>query len=402
MKIAPLLTAVSALASLCACAVHPDKIPDHTLFGDDEAKITAEGETLRFAVIGNVRGPVPGLDRAGGGISYDGVPEAMIADLRAKVDAKELDYITLMGDTVRGSSDAEWKAFDGRWREVLDGETLPLTEGYRVPVVPVAGDLEYRADKDLAGMEGAFPGVGVDIGFNRVATWYAFDVRVQDTVWRMVVLDSHKKLMGSRWNEQLYWIPRATEGRYDHILVFMHDPLVTLSPPTPRNAEGAPDELLETLEDNAALFKLRGVFAAEPHTTEIHLPDGKQGTAHFIAGGGGAPAEPLERWGNGDDIGKGDLALETMFDLALQKRVDRWAEDQEWPESAIEKAKGSGSWEGFTATYDPHHLPLFGYWLVELGGEGLTATWVAWEPGNTLKPSYAIEYVDGTGWGAKL
>ena len=44
----------------------------------------------------------------------------------------------------------------------------------------------------------------------------------------MIVLDSNKDRLGSRWNEQLYWIPEATEGRFDHVLVFMHDPVVHL------------------------------------------------------------------------------------------------------------------------------------------------------------------------------
>lgn len=396
--IASLLSA-SGLAALTACAVHPEKVADHRLYADDEQTIVSK-TPLSFAVVGNLRPPLPMLDRAAGSKGIDGVTDAITADLRRKVDSKEIQFVVLMGDSVRASSDKEWAIFDQTWREVLDGQTVPQSEGYRVPAVPVAGDMEFRTDKALQGMEGAFPGFGADIGFNRVASWYSFTARVNDANWRFVITDTHKDRLGSRWNEQLYWIPRAAEGRYDHILFFGHDPLVTLAPDTERNLDDGPGELITTLEDNAKLFKLRAVFSAEPHTTEVLLPSGRLGTAFFGAGGGGAPAEALERWGNAKDLGFGDIQLEPSFDLKLQKEVGKRAEAEGWPETALDKARGTGSWEGFTATYDPAYMPLYGYWLVTLDGDTMNATWYAWQPNGSFLPFYTLQLDDGS-WAAR-
>jgi hypothetical protein len=391
------LFAAATLAALTSCGVDADKIADHKLYADDEDTLTHEGESLQFAVVGNLRPPIPGVDQAGRKGPTDGVSQAIVADMRKRVDRQELDFVLLMGDSVRWGSTKEWGTFDGLFQEVLDGETIPNTEGYRVPVLPVAGDRDYAGDKALMGMEGAFPGYGVDIGFNRVASWLSFDVRVEDTVWRMLVLDSNHKDMGSRWNEQMYWIPRATEGRFDNMILFMHDPLLTLTEGTEMDAEGAPNELLQAVEDNGGFLKVRGVFSAEPHSTEVILPDGPLGTAFFTAGGGGAPGETQSRWGNAVDLGYGDIQLETRFDLALQGAFEKEAVRSSIPEDVLDHAKAKGEWEGFTGAYDAKYFSLYGYWLVEIKGEVLEATYRILLPDGTMQDLYTISYT-GESW----
>ena len=373
-----LLTTAAGLGMLCACAVHPHKIPDHAIYADEDDQLTSP-DTLQFAVVGNLGGEPTA---------------AMISDLRRKVDQKQLDFVLLMGDTVPRSTDKDWQAFDLAWREVLDGESIPTTEGYRVPALIVAGDQEYKLDKHLTGIEGAFPGTGLDIGYARVASWYHFDVRVEDEIWRFMVLDSGKQRMGSRWNEQMYWIPRATEGRYDNILLFMHDPVVSLGAETTSNLDGAPMELLETVEDSSGLLKVKAVFSAQAHTSELLLPDGNRGAAMFGAGGGGGGAEDLERWGNAVDLGYGDVQLEPLFDLKLQGDFDKVAQEQELSETVIEKAKATGSWEGFTGTYDADAFPLYGYWLVEITGEEMSATFRSYQGQDGFKDLYRIDFED--------
>jgi hypothetical protein len=373
-----LLVLTSGLLALSACAVNPHKIPDHAIYADEDDQLTSEG-TLQFAVVGNLGGEPT---------------SAMIADLRRKVDKKELDFVLLMGDAVAKSSDKDWQAFDLAWREVLDGESIPTTEGYRVPALIVAGDGEYKMDKHLTGIEGAFPGTGLDIGYARVASWYHFDVRVEDEIWRFLILDSGKRRMGSRWNEQMYWIPQATEGRYDNILMFMHDPVVSLGADTTSNLDGGPMELLEVVEDSSGLLKVKAVFSAQARTTELVLPDGNRGAAMFGAGGGGGGAEDLERWGNAVDLGYGDVQLEPMFDLKLQGDFDRVAAAEELPEAVIEKAKATGAWEGFTGTYDADAFPLHGYWLVEITGEDLSATFRSYQGESGFKDLYRIDFED--------
>ena len=379
---APLLASAAGLF-LVSCGVSQSKIPGHSLYADEEDQLTHTDSELQFAVVGNLE-------------SDTQVTKDLVGELRRRVDKKELDFVLLTGDSVPMSTTKTWQAFDQVWREVLDGDSIPTTEGYRVPVIAVTGDREYVGDKKLLGMEGTFPGYGTDIGYNRVASWYHFDVRVDDAIWRFLVVDSNKAKLGSRWNEQMYWIPRATEGRYDKLLVFMHHPPVTLAKDSESNADGAPNELIEAIEDNSGLMKLKAVFSGEPKTSEVLLPDGKLGTAFFSAGGGGAEAEELERWGNAHAHGFGDVQLEPFFDLKLQADFDEAAKDDGIPEAIIDKAKAKGTWEGFTAAYDPKYFPLYGYWMVSITGDDLAASYRMYDDGD-FKEVYRIDF-EGREW----
>ena len=110
----------------------------------------------------------------------------------------------------------------------------------------------------------------------------------------MLVLDSNKKKLGSRWQEQLQWIPKAVSGRYEHLLVFMHNSRVTMAGQEKMNKDGVALELEEAVEESAALMKLRAVFSAQSRASEIYLPDGRRGSAYVVAGGGGAPVQGAE------------------------------------------------------------------------------------------------------------
>ena len=112
------------------------------------------------------------------------------------------------------------------------------------------------------------------------------------------------------------------------------------------------------------------------------LPSGNLGAAMFTAGGGGSPAQTAERWGNAREHGYGDIQLEPLFDLKLQQQFDRVAQEQQFPEAIIDKAKGTGTWEGFTAAYDPKYFPLYGYFTVEITGEDLSVSYRSYEQGE--------------------
>ena len=178
----------------------------------------------------------------------------------------------------------------------------------------------------------------------------------------------------------------------------MHHPVVSLAPTAGRNEDGAPLELIEALEENLKLLRLRAVFSGDAHTSEVLLPDGRLGSAHISAGGGGGGAEALERWGNGRDVNMGDIQLEPIFDVKLQMSFDAQAQAQAFPETVVDKAKARGSWEGFTASYDPTYFPLYGFWTVTITGADLYAEFVAWQPDGSFEEIYRIDYVDGDGW----
>ncbi len=396
-----LLFPLFSTLSLVGCSVHADKIPDHELFSDDAATLVATQEELSFAVVGNVRQTIPGLDRLAKGTPDDAAPGRAVSGLSDMANRRQIGFVALMGDSVRWASDEEWLAFDKAFANTFAGQTQPEAEGYRVPVLPVTGDREHAGDKDLLGMEGAYPGYGADIGYGRVASWSSFDVEVGEGVWRFVVLDSNKKKLGSRWREQINWIPRAVRGSYDHLLVFMHHSRLTLARGADMNPDGVPQELIDEVEQHAPLLKLRAVFSAGAHASEFYLPEGRLGVGYVNAGGGGAPAQELERWGDGEPSGIPDLTsvqLEARYDLVLQQLAARRAEAEEWPSSVLDKAQAMGEWEGFTGAYDPSYLPTYGIWTVMLAGKDLRLGWNELLEDGTREERFQIRWVDGDGW----
>ncbi len=396
----------SPLLVASALAGTPDKIADHELVADDGGAVAAPG-AVGFAVLGNTRGPVPALDRVGGGIAHGAtVLSDIVADISRTVGTVGgPSFAVHTGDMVRAGTAKEWKAFDTAFAPLLLGETPVEGAPPRLKSVPVAGNCESEKDPRYSSFGSAFPNVGEDIGLNRVATWSHFDLRTADTRWRMIVLDSGKERLGSRWTEQLAWLSRAAEGDYDYALVFMHEGVLDLGgPELDMNHGGGPAELMETLEDAMGLMKVRGVFSAGHHTNQVVLPDGPFGSIHVGAGGGGAPAQLLRRWVAADAANRAqDVQLEPMFDLALLDALDRWNAEQALPDIVIDQAKAKGSYEGFTGGYDPKHFPIHGWWSVTLNGPTATLVFHHRRHDGQFAEIYKASFDPGNGWrGAKL
>ncbi len=355
---------------LVGCGIDPDKIAGHEIYATDGQLVQAP-RVLSFAVVGNTFGVLQEVDdeddREAGRVP---VTEKLVDDLAAQLRHERLGFLVLMGDQVPASTHGTWNTFDRALRNLIDGDTAPESPRIRMPVVPVVGEREFRGDRFLEGFGAAFPGVGANIGYNRVAGWYAFDCKVRDATWRFLVLDSNKKALGPRWKEQLYWIPRAVEnGDYDHLVVFMHHPLLSLVPEREANQEGAPAELLELVEDSIGLMKLRAVFLGHPGTSEAYMVGGRFGTLHLTAGGGGGMREDLQRWGHVRSAGIEATQLEPIFDMTLLNIFNERALEHSFPEVTIDAARAERSYEGFPGVYDSRVFPLHGYWWVEIRGQ---------------------------------
>jgi hypothetical protein len=381
-------------AVILGCGLQPKNLPTHRIVAKNAAEL-APVEDLRFGVLGNTRNAIPMLDGGKGNTTSDAAGGQVFGDLMWQNQQGALDFVVLMGDMVRASRDSEWQAFDHQWRDLLDGSTLPEMEGKRLPVVPVAGDRDSVLDERLRGFGATFPGHGADIGFNRVASWMLFDQTIGGSKWRFIVLDSNKDGLGSRWKEQLFWLPKAARGNYDHLLVFMHDARISLSSDVDMNPDGVPQELIEIIEQHAGLMKLRAVFSGSAHSSEIYLPEGRLGTAYVGAGGGGARASTLSRWGDGAPAGMEHMQLEPRFDLALQAVISQ-REDLE--ESVLDEARAEGEWEGFIGRYNSKYFPLFGYWMVDIQGDKLGLSFRLLNETGALKEVYAIDHAPKVGW----
>ncbi len=378
------------------CGVDPSRLAGHSLAADDGDELSAP-RPVTFGVVGNLRHPEEVKGRASHRAVHPGVADAITDDLAAAIDREDLAWVTLMGDDVPGAK--AWKAFDTRMRNLLQGTNLPDTHRKRIPAMPVAGEREYRGDRQLHAYEAAFPGVGVNIGYRRVASWYAFDVRLPKGRWRFLVLDTNKKALGPRWQEQLYWIPKAVEGDdYDSLVVFMHHPLQTLALDRQGNQEGAPGELLELVEDTIDVMKLHAVFSADPATSEVFQVGGRFGTLHVNAGGGGAGADTLVRWAVAEGKGAEPLRLEPIFDMAMLKAFNERARAKDFPEGVIDAARAERTWAGFPGQFDAKWFPLYGWWRITIRGGGLDATFRMYDLDGGFRDVYRVDYSVEDGW----
>lgn len=386
------------LSMLTAClGLNVNAVPTQDLYADD-GEVRKDPEAVRFAVVGNMRPAVP-TDASKSRVATPATEGFVVKDISDAVQREEIDFVVLLGNLVAASTTAEWKGFSRDWGMLLSGSELPQTGTVRTRTLPVAGSGDRGGDERLTGFGAAFPGVGADIGYNRVASWYFVDVQAKGATWRIVVLDSDKPALGSRWEEQMAWVPKvsADHDAYDAMLVFMNDPIYTLSKGVQADPGGAASELLGQLEDGAEIGSIKAVFAGNAGTSEVYLPSGKFGELYVVAGGGGAPADSLPRWGA---LAERDLKLEPIFDLALMREFDRYAAATGAPEAAKEKAHASGSFEGFTAEFDARYFPVQGWWSVTLEGTGAALSFRIVSADGTLKDVYTIQYSEKVGWKA--
>ena len=396
-----------ALASMVTIATPaiadvPDKIANHPILAEDGDVLRAS-EPLVFALIGNTRAPLTGPDIAAGASIHKGTRSAIVADIAqdSKLDQGPA-VVWMLGDHVRKAAGSEWKGVDKRLAAILDGATPPKGEEVKqLRALPVAGDHEGLGDDRYFGFGDMYPGVGADIGFGRVASWYHFDLQTADVTWRFMVVDPRQEALGSRWTEQIGWIERITKDpKFDYLIVVMHDPVYDLGGRIPlMNKGGGPLELIEHIEDAIGVQRLRAVISAGHHTNQVLMPDGPRGALHLGAGGAGPVQDDLKRWAPADDAGKAaEVSLEPIFDLALLDQMDRWHRDVGLPDVAIDEAKARGSFDGFTAAYNAKHFPVAGWWSMKVDGAVVVLDFHFRKPDGTFATIYRMQHQPGVGW----
>ncbi|MBN2799689.1 MAG: hypothetical protein JXX28_11130 [Deltaproteobacteria bacterium] len=375
-----LLTAVL----LTGCGIDPARIPAHHPFAQEGGAVQARA-SLSFAVVGSTRS-----------LHEQGETE-LIADLRAEAPMRDLALVVLTGGYVGRSTTGEWRALAGRWSDVIDSE-LGSNNRARRPVAALVGHAERAGDRGLEGFASSFPDMAQEIGHNRNASWYHFDVATQGTTWRLLFLDSDREALGSRWNEQLYWLPGALRGGgYDRLIVFLPQPWQTLALGAEADPGRGPSELLEIVDENTDLMKLVAVVQGGVASNELHLPTGPYGELSLVAGNGSVPARTLQRWGHTSGVGAQPLSLVPGFDLALLSALDRWDEAQPLGGGVLDAAKGRGSWEGFTAQIDGAAVPVRGWWTVTLDGDTASVGFRMREPAG-YRDLYTLGWTPSGGW----
>ena len=213
--------------------------------------------------------------------------------------------------------------------------------------------------------------------------------------WRVVVIDSNKKELGSRWREQVVWLKEAVRAPGEGLIVLLHESPLRRGKAV--DNEGV-SELMDLISEHAPLMSLRAVIGAGPANSQAFLPEGALGPIHVVAGGGGAPAETLER---GLKSRPSDPALAEAFERALDALVDDYASSDAPPsQKAIDEALGSGSFNGFARSMDGGALPTHGWWKLKLSNAGLMLAWRARTPRGELVERVRWAWSKDSGWQA--
>ena len=379
------LLIVSAMAG-------PKDLPAHRLVVANDG--TLELPAASFAIVGNTRPASPLLDK---GRAIDGdQSEAVIGDIIAQNIVAPMDFVVLTGDVVPQSTDGAWANFGGQFASLLDGSTPPPSPARRLPVLPVVGDRDCAKQSSCESLASVFPGFGVEIGYGRVATWQSFSIQIEEgRPWRVLVLDSNKKGLGSRWNEQRAWLAQAVSDPGQGLLIFIHDPLVSV---TKEKRAANTSELIEVIEANAPLLSIKAIFSAGPPMTQALLPDGPFGIAHFGSGGGGSPAAAVPR---GIEGVKQPMGFAPGFDEGLERLVEAYQSKAEPPpQRAIEEALGSGSFKGYPRVVSGVDFPTHGWWKAHLKSGKIDLHWRALQPDGTFRNQAAWQWSPENGWTA--
>ena len=187
-----LFAVLSALAG-------PKELPGHRLMATPGGVLALPEMTI--AMVGNTR-QSGGLRGLSGGDSG-----GVVGDITAQAIVSGLNAVIHLGDMVPSSTGSHWRGFAKQFAPILDGTEAPPSGLRRYPVLPIVGDRDCAKDPSCETFAKVFPGFGVEIGYGRVATWQHFDLKIGDQDrWRVIVLDSNKDGLGSRWHEQMNWL----------------------------------------------------------------------------------------------------------------------------------------------------------------------------------------------------
>lgn len=338
-------------------------------------------DSITFTVVGNTQAGILPVKLSSGEDVSDIVFSNMATD--------DTDFVVLMGDLVRSGSRGGYKRFLR--------QAAPIVQQ---PVITVVGENEGRGDPRLENWAAVFPEGGEDIGHNRVGSWKWFDLRSGGHIFRFVVLDTNRDALGSRWNEQISWLPRALEGNFDSLFIFQHASLLELGGMDPEmNQDGIPRALMDIIEAEVDINKIRAVFSAATASSFVMRPDGPYGTVYIGAGGGGAPSDDLSRWYSAEAAQvDADVSLEPMFDVAVLRAMDRWSDDHPIPENVLDQAHASGVYDGFRGVVSGKHFPTYGWFSVQLNGAEISVTFHHILPDGSVESRYNLAFSEESGW----
>lgn len=382
MKIASVIAVPFVLTLFTSCGIDPAKIPAAALYADDG--VVMEDSRLRLAIVGPTATTVGGVDDEAFGL--------LLGDVETVAAAERVDGVLLTGGYVARSSTRDWTGFAERWSPLLKNDVL--VDGERLPVLPMAGSTERIGDKKLTGYGAAFAGVGADIGFGRVASWAHVDLELGEKGrWRFVFLDTFADRLGSRWDEQLFWLPGVVSGTdFDHLIVVMPEAAHTLSEGQ-KGSEGAA-ELLKIIDTHADVMKLKAVITGGAGSNEALLPTGPFGELHVNAGASAIPPHTLLRKRPVEGLSD-ELTLAPGLDGVLATQLPTFATKRGLSEAQVARLQGT---EDEPAAIVGAGMPALSWWKLEVQGTNARFTLRSQGADGAFADRWAATWTTRDGW----
>jgi len=346
---------------MLGCMPRNPVIPSHRVYAPDGATVAVEG-TVSIGIVGATRE-----------LANEWSSDPLIADLKAH----KPDFLVLTGDYVARSTFDEWEALHRRWDRVLEG------------VVALPGYGERRRDRRLEGHGAAFAGQGVP-ELRGVPFWH-FDIESEGSRWRFVMIDAEAHPLGTKWRDQLFWLPKVVTGdSYDHLVVAINRPLDELAGSVRPEIAGNVSTLLRLINDHADPTRLVAVLSGGGASNNIVLPAGDYGEVHVLAGNAGIAAADLKREGRRVDR-RGKAKIEPGFEAALDAELNRWV-----GAGVVSDAGYSPDWE--SGPWKASVMPIVGWWRVELEGSDIAFTFRIRCHDASHHDLYRIRHTRAHGW----
>lgn len=217
----------------------------------------------------------------------------------------------------------------------------------KLKVLPVAGRGERAGDPEARGLMAAWDGLGVS-ALTDPGPWYAVDLHTNGARWRVVVLDTAKEQLGTKWNDQRYWVPKVVgDDSYDHaIIVFTNGP---------GRMDGSAgigtlpaEELLELIRSHADATRLAMVVNGDSDAPAVILPGGRWGEAWVTTGPTSKATHALQRL----------TATQSLSQDYVEALTTALARRSGLPATSIEEMPA----------FEPGSTPVAGYWDLTLDG----------------------------------
>lgn len=178
--------------------------------------------------------------------------------------------------------------------------------------------------------------------------------------------------------------------------MFLNEPRFTTATGWQMTPDGGAAELLEAVDADAELLKLKAVFTTGPATNEVYLPTGAYGELHVNAGNAGVSGDDFLRGASAGDAHIDDpLLLDSAFSRALLAEFSQWSAGVPLSDKVREVVNGH---DGAPPRFPGGDYPVQGWWDVSLTAKSMAATFRQRRWDGSFHDVYTVSWNRRDGW----